>query len=952
MMSRNIRSYALTTPLAQYMARVGAEENHPFKFCIMGDEVKAYSGEVNEAHGKVSIYDILIDPETASIRVRASADGMTVIGSAFCPTDAEQEAISTAWKTMRKPKYLKPLRSEFGNGVLPKTLAKGWSADFGSESKSPRQHLYFYLDADDPTRIAMIEQRIEHNPGEKVEEFSTISESKGKRYVRWSCWETDDGIKWIDAHPLGPKLPLYNAHLVTEGCNVMIHEGAKAAKHAQRIADSVNGAKTKIIDSLPEHKRDEKRDSYHWAVQRNGWAEELAKYVHVGFSLGSSNAHHTNFEFLNEKRVRFVLVCPDNDEVGSKSKFHISKSLMCEVAAVQFDSRYYKDDAPISSDGTNGFDMADPFPVEMFYVEHTDGEHHYHVDGSKVEGNETYVYSQIVTERHQYSLQQGFKEYIKKPYSVRKNLIPYKLRYKGDSLNGKSCQIITWAADKKMDVEGREYLAVRDSFLRNWFYVKSKQEYTPRNRPSHSVKRNDFAADIGGYTDHVRGHNLATLVSNSQANEVFDYCYEPGAFGEVVGGYFLQDDNGHIAIVNNTRYVNRYRPPSIVPKKFESEKDIRPWLEFIHHLFPNEHERAHVCRWISTVVARPDLRPAHALVLISERQGTGKTTLSEILRKLVGSHNAYFPSSEEISSSQFTEWKAEKRLIAPQEFYANSRKVYNDLKSLITDESITVNRKHVSTYTVRNTAALMVVSNSVKAINIPANETDRRWFIPEVTNKDWPPRKWKELHAWLDTGGYAYIAQWCADYLVKGEDERKAKYELSDEYLKQQMRLNSRNAYFGPILNGENSPTTKMKQEVIENSKSRTMIKYERFLDVYSTKPQLAFGISDMVLRVVASINANVAEKDSAQSYRKVIEDNPDIGFKLWKDKIARKPGSNKQHVAVQTDYYNELMARLSENQECEAEIELELRTKIRAFDESAVGILSSIDDNKNGGLM
>ena len=104
--------------------------------------------------------------------------------------------------------------------------------------------------------------------------------------------------------------------------------------------------------------------------------------------------------------------------------------------------------------------------------------------------------------------------------------------------------------------------------------------------------------------------------------------------------------------------INLHIPSQIKP----AMGDPAPWIEFLSYVFPMESERKNVERWCATLIARPERRMEYGLLLVSEAQGIGKTTLgSEVLGKLVGDHNVGYPSEKTITDGTFTDWIANKR---------------------------------------------------------------------------------------------------------------------------------------------------------------------------------------------------------------------------------------------------------------------------------------------------
>jgi hypothetical protein len=171
-------------------------------------------------------------------------------------------------------------------------------------------------------------------------------------------------------------------------------------------------------------------------------------------------------------------------------------------------------------------------------------------------------------------------------------------------------------------------------------------------------------------------------------------------------------------------------------------------------------------RFMATLSEHPETKMLYGILMCSERQGVGKTTLTNIMSKLVGPHNSSFPSETSVVDSEFTDWKSNVRLVVVAEIYAGqSFKAYNKLKDTVTDKTVTINKKFLAPYTQENWCHIVACSNSMKALRIP--DEDRRWFIPEITESERPFKYWQEFYQWLDSDGYSTIKWWLQEWLKK-----------------------------------------------------------------------------------------------------------------------------------------------------------------------------------------
>ncbi len=161
----------------------------------------------------------------------------------------------------------------------------------------------------------------------------------------------------------------------------------------------------------------------------------------------------------------------------------------------------------------------------------------------------------------------------------------------------------------------------------------------------------------------------------------------------------------------------------------------------------------------------------YSILLISEKQGVGKTTLgAHVLAPIIGQWNVGYPGEMDLVS-QFNDWVVGKRLVVASEIYSgHSWKAYHTLKAAITDEFITVNQKYQRPYRIQNWAHIIASSNSRRALKM--ENDDRRWFYPELTETPWPREKFAAFRAWLETGGLGIIVNWAegfGDYVQRGE---------------------------------------------------------------------------------------------------------------------------------------------------------------------------------------
>jgi hypothetical protein len=320
---------------------------------------------------------------------------------------------------------------------------------------------------------------------------------------------------------------------------------------------------------------------------------------------------------------------------------------------------------------------------------------------------------------------------------------------------------------------------------------------------------------------------------------------------------------GRLVTEQGSSAINMHTPGHIKPKA----GDVTPFLEFMNYLIPAEHERAIVLDWCTALIAHPEVKMDFGMLLVSESQGVGKTTLgSSILAPLVGFHNTSHPSENMITNSDFNEWLANKRLVVVNEIYSgHSWKAYNKLKSIITDKTIDVNKKFQSVYTIENWAHIFACSNSMRALKMESD--DRRWFYPEVTEKAWSKGQFTKFHNWLFSGGLSIIRHWA---------ENRPTW----------------------VQRGDRAPMTKRKMELIEGSRTDGQAEAVRLAEsINSIEEPVAIAMKEIVAWVRGQVQGKIYDTDL--ELRKAMKE---VGCLTTHERI--KIFGTLQHVVLNNNPY------------------------------------------------
>ena len=327
-----------------------------------------------------------------------------------------------------------------------------------------------------------------------------------------------------------------------------------------------------------------------------------------------------------------------------------------------------------------------------------------------------------------------------------------KIKYRGPSFSN-CISPATWATKYVKNPHGKPSVRLRHEFAQDWYKVVDPPVYAHRKAPHRLYSTHSFDRAVRPFSDT---NETSKLLNPYQPAHIDGIDYRP----DMTEGTFASDKG---------KMLNIYRPSRIEARKESADK----WLEFLKYLLPDQNDRYETERWLATLIAKPEVKMHYSLLLISEKQGVGKSTLAEkVLKPLVGDHNTSSPDAQTVVHSDFNGWKAYVRLVIIDELYqGNDDKAYNALKKTVTDPTVEINKKFVSPHEVTNWVHVVASSNSFRALRM--REEDRRWLIPEVTEttKD---REWfKDFNEWLLSGGLEAIKHWAenfdGDYVLTGD---------------------------------------------------------------------------------------------------------------------------------------------------------------------------------------
>jgi hypothetical protein len=162
-------------------------------------------------------------------------------------------------------------------------------------------------------------------------------------------------------------------------------------------------------------------------------------------------------------------------------------------------------------------------------------------------------------------------------------------------------------------------------------------------------------------------------------------------------------------------------------------------------------QRTDLLDWLAHAAQNPAVRPHFHFLLIAAQEGTGRSWLVEILRRLWGERHAGETDLHRLMDDSFNSMLSGKILMAVHEVKAPADERYSHkdrLKSLLTDSSITINEKHEPRWTERFCARFLMFTNRDDAL--PLSETDRRVYAVRCADTPRDAQYYTTLYGRID----------------------------------------------------------------------------------------------------------------------------------------------------------------------------------------------------------
>ena len=259
---------------------------------------------------------------------------------------------------------------------------------------------------------------------------------------------------------------------------------------------------------------------------------------------------------------------------------------------------------------------------------------------------------------------------------------------------------------------------------------------------------------------HVRCNNVHNPKLRVEASVSFDQHRQAKGAHALVGITYAAGESVLVSR-EGLAYGNRWkdaRPPR------GAAGNVKPWLDHVETLIPEDFERQHVLDVMAYKVQHPEGKINHA-ILHAGVQGCGKDTMwAPLLWAVCGPHGLNKGQLDGDGLQSQWGYALEAEILILNELRepeaAARRALANKLKPIIAapPETLTINRKGLHPYQLVNRLLVLAFSND--AVPISLESQDRRWFVTYSHAPRMSAEAADKLWRWYNAGGFEAIAAW------------------------------------------------------------------------------------------------------------------------------------------------------------------------------------------------
>ena len=176
---------------------------------------------------------------------------------------------------------------------------------------------------------------------------------------------------------------------------------------------------------------------------------------------------------------------------------------------------------------------------------------------------------------------------------------------------------------------------------------------------------------------------------------------------------------------------------------------VDPWLDLVRYVMHDDFNTDWFLQWLAYPLVHPGSKLLQTVFVYSKAQGVGKNFIIDpLIRKIYGP--AYQMIKANQLDSDFNSWMRNKQFVFGEEIYMSDRRdretAMGTLKSLVTNEYVSVNTKFRPEETFKNYVQFYLTANQANALAL--DSADRRITVVHAPEEKRDDTYYNELDRW------------------------------------------------------------------------------------------------------------------------------------------------------------------------------------------------------------
>jgi hypothetical protein len=255
-------------------------------------------------------------------------------------------------------------------------------------------------------------------------------------------------------------------------------------------------------------------------------------------------------------------------------------------------------------------------------------------------------------------------------------------------------------------------------WLDGWVYGEADCLFINTNLADYAIKREAFRAKFDRMPEPVA---LETDAANFALNMVQIPTVVRGMYWPGQPALFKNEGKDHV----NTYYPSGIAPCDMIDQDGQTVIDL--FLQHVRNTISDEREGNLLIDFMSYVYKNEGSRVRWGMLLWGI-EGNGKTYFFHVLQQIMGRNATVINTS--MIERPFNDWAVGSRLIGIEEIRisgTNKWRVLDQLKPMISNDSIAVEPKGATRYHAPNFASYLMTTNHQDAV--PMSDNDRRYCV-------------------------------------------------------------------------------------------------------------------------------------------------------------------------------------------------------------------------------